>query len=86
MQRAKNHGLSNVSFRQADIFNLLFDDESFDHVFVCFVLEHLEHPLEALKKLMRVLKKGGTITVIEGDHGSCFFHPETEAARKAWNS
>jgi hypothetical protein len=33
-----------------------------------------------------VLKKDGTITVIEGDHGSCFFHPETEAARQAWNS
>jgi hypothetical protein len=33
-----------------------------------------------------VLKSGGTITVIEGDHGSCFFHPETEAAVKAWNS
>jgi len=72
MQRAKEHGVSNVTFRQADIFDLPFEDESFDHVFVCFVLEHLEQPLEALKKLMRVLKKDGTITVIEGDHGSCF--------------
>lgn len=86
MQRAKDHDISNVTFRQADIFNLPFEDESFDHVFVCFVLEHLEQPMEALKKLMRVLKKDGTITVIEGDHGSCFFHPETEAARQAWNS
>jgi ubiquinone/menaquinone biosynthesis C-methylase UbiE len=52
MQRAKEHGVSNVTFRQADIFDLPFEDESFDHVFVCFVLEHLEQPLEALKKLM----------------------------------
>src|SRR4051812_40183028 len=34
-------GLTNVEFRQADIFALPFTAESFDHVFVCFVLEHL---------------------------------------------
>ena len=26
-----------------------------------------------------------TITVIEGDHGSCYFHPETKEAVRAWN-
>jgi hypothetical protein len=31
---------------------------------------------------MRVLKPGGTITVIEGDHGSAFFYPESETARR----
>ncbi|MCC7576528.1 MAG: methyltransferase domain-containing protein [Methanomethylovorans sp.] len=85
-QRARDRSISNVTFRQADIFDLPFEDERFDHVFVCFVLEHLEQPLKALQKLKRVLKKGGTITVIEGDHGSCFFHPETEAALQAWRS
>ena len=33
-------GLTNVEFRQADIFALPFSAESFDHLFVCFVLEH----------------------------------------------
>ena len=65
----------------ADIFDLPFDDESFDHVFVCFVLEHLADPLGALRALRRVLKTGGAITVIEGDHGSTFFHPDSVAAR-----
>ena len=65
-------------------FNLPFADASFDHVFVCFVLEHLADPAGALASLRRVLKPGGTITVIEGDHGSCYFHPETPAARAAW--
>ena len=32
---------ANVQFRQADIFALPFAPGSFDHVFVCFVLEHL---------------------------------------------
>ncbi|MCK7574527.1 MAG: hypothetical protein MZV65_00385 [Chromatiales bacterium] len=33
--------------------------------------------------LKEYLKEGGTITVIEGDHGSVYFHPESEAAHKA---
>src|ERR1700730_18242059 len=41
-------GLTNVKFQQADIFALPFAAESFDHVFVCFVLEHLSRPVEAL--------------------------------------
>jgi len=78
-------GYRNVRFRQADITRLPFPDDSFDHVFVCFVLEHLPDPMAALTELLRVLRKGGSITVIEGDHGSCYFHPETPAARTAWD-
>lgn len=76
-------GLRNVTLRQADIFDLPFAPAAFDHVFVCFVLEHLARPVEALKALMAVLKPGGSITVIEGDHGSAFFHPDSEFARGA---
>lgn len=85
-ERAAGEGVKNVEFCVENIFDLPFEDESFDHIFVCFVLEHLKEPVKALTCLRRVLKKGGTITVIEGDHGSCFFHPETGEAVKAWNS
>jgi SAM-dependent methyltransferase len=73
-------GFKNVSFQAADIFNLPFPEASFDHVFVCFVLEHLRQPGEALRRLQAVLRPGGTVTVIEGDHGSTFFHPRSDAA------
>jgi ubiquinone/menaquinone biosynthesis C-methylase UbiE len=76
-------GFINVEFQQGDIFNLSFPDQSFDHVFVCFVLEHLKDPVEALVRLRRLIRPGGTITVIEGDHGSAFFHPESELAHRA---
>jgi len=75
--------LTNVTFREADIFSLPFEADSFDHVFVCFVLEHLGQPMEALTRLKRLLKPGGTVTVIEGDHGSTYFHPDSLAARAA---
>lgn len=73
----------NVTFQQADIFDLPFENESFDHVFVCFVLEHLPEPQLALRELKRVLKKQGTLTVIEGDHGSTYFYPDSRLAQKA---
>ena len=82
-ERVRRAGLANVELRQEDIFALPFAAESFDHVFVCFVLEHLAQPVAALTILKSLLRAGGTITVIEGDHGSTYFHPDSAAARAA---
>jgi SAM-dependent methyltransferase len=82
-RRIEAAGLRNVEFRQADVFAAPFAPRSFDHVFVCFVLEHLARPVQALEVLASVLRPGGTITVIEGDHGSAYFHPDSEDARAA---
>jgi SAM-dependent methyltransferase len=82
-RRADGAGVTNVEFRQGDIFDLPFDVESFDHVFVCFVLEHLSRPIAALAALQRLLRPGGSVTVIEGDHGSTYFHPDSAAAHAA---
>ncbi|HWQ62820.1 MAG TPA: methyltransferase domain-containing protein [Methanospirillum sp.] len=72
--------ISQVTFEQGDIRNLPYDDETFDHIFLCFVLEHLPEPGNALKELKRVLKFGGSIMAIEGDHGSVYFYPPSQAA------
>jgi ubiquinone/menaquinone biosynthesis C-methylase UbiE len=76
-------GINNVTVRWADIFHLPFPAASFNHVFLCFVLEHLARPVEALKALKHILKPGGTITVIEGDHGSASFYPDSDFAHQA---
>ena len=85
-RRAESAGLTNVAFAEADILALPFIPGSFDHVFVCFVLEHLARPVDALAVLRTMLKPGGTITAIEGDHGSAFFHPASQAAAAAINA
>jgi SAM-dependent methyltransferase len=87
-RRTHDAGLRDVTFIQADIYALPDPDgplaaATFDHVFACFVLEHLPRPDEALRRLRAMLKPGGTITVIEGDHGSTYFHPDSPAARDA---
>jgi len=82
-KRVEAEGFANVSFQQGDIFDLSFEPNSFDHVFVCFVLEHLAKPVDALTLLKEYIKPGGTITVIEGDHGSTYFHPDSLPAQRA---
>jgi trans-aconitate methyltransferase len=81
--RVEQAGHRNVEFQQANIFSLPFKAASFDHVFVCFVLEHLPQPIVALTILRTLLRPGGTLTVIEGDHGLTAFHPDNAAAREA---
>jgi ubiquinone/menaquinone biosynthesis C-methylase UbiE len=82
-RRIEAAGVANVDLVQADLFALPFEGASFDHAFVCFVLEHLARPVHALSVIGRLLRPGGTLTVIEGDHGSTFFHPDSAAAREA---
>lgn len=81
--RLAQAGLGPVTTQVADILGLPFAAARFDHVFLCFVLEHLPAPEAALMELRRVLRPGGSLTVIEGDHGSTLFHPECPAARHA---
>ena len=76
-------GIANVTFRQGDIFQLTFQAGSVDHILVCFVLEHLADPVGALATLKKFLKSGGKITVIEGDHGSAYFYPDSKEAHIA---
>ena len=81
-QRCEAAGITNVTFREANIFDLPFEPGSFDHLFLCFVLEHLPNPQEALAALLRFVKPGGTVTAIEGDHGSAYFHPDSPHAHR----
>ena len=81
-QLAKTEKLTNTQFLNEDLTRLSFKEASFDHIFLCFVLEHVPSPVQILTELKRVLKPNGTITVIEGDHGSVYFHPESKMARK----
>jgi SAM-dependent methyltransferase len=84
--RASLAGPADVTFLEGDLLTAPLATSSFDHAFVCFLLEHLAQPSVALAVLRRVVRSGGHVVIVEGDHGSCRFHPETSAARAVWES
>lgn len=89
LQKAKEEvedmGYANVKFRHENIMDHQLEPGSFDHIFICFLLEHMKQPVQALEHMIKLLRVGGTITLIEGDHSSGKWTPETEASRAAWN-
>ena len=81
-KRCRKAGIHNVNFIHADLYRMPFLPDSFDYVFVCFVLEHLPDPGSALQKVNEILKPGGSIIAIEGDHGSAYYYPRSHLAQK----
>ncbi|MDP6349643.1 MAG: methyltransferase domain-containing protein [Chloroflexota bacterium] len=76
--------VANVNLLRADLMTPPFKEGEFDVVLVSYLLEHVPDPARALAIMQRLLKPGGKLYVVEGDHGSCYFHPETDPARRAW--
>jgi ubiquinone/menaquinone biosynthesis C-methylase UbiE len=65
-QRAHSEGvLDRVSFRQADINELPFEDDCFDAVIVESVLAFVEDKEAAIRELIRVTKPGGYVGLNE---------------------
>jgi ubiquinone/menaquinone biosynthesis C-methylase UbiE len=62
---------------QADATALPFQDESFDHVWMMWFLEHVSAPLDVLREARRVLVPNGMITAIEVDYATCRAEPST---------
>lgn len=48
-----------IKIRQEDVYRLKAKDNSYDLIYLLEVLEHLDHPKEALAQIERVLKPGG---------------------------
>jgi ubiquinone/menaquinone biosynthesis C-methylase UbiE len=64
---------------RADATALPFGDESFDHVWMMWFLEHVSTPIAVLREARRVLVPNGMITAIEVDYSTCRAEPSTPA-------
>ena len=64
-QLAKEHDLPNLEYRLGDISSPPIDDNSVDLCIFSQALHHAERPEKALKEAFRILKKGGTMIVLD---------------------
>ena len=64
-QRAAEAGLDNVDARVADVYDMPFDDELFDVIFMIAVIGEIPEPDRALAECYRVLKPNGTLASSE---------------------
>ncbi|KAI5261403.1 hypothetical protein E4T47_09438 [Aureobasidium subglaciale] len=81
---AKQQNVTNVNFKEGDVYALPFPDESFDVVHAQQLLCHLPDPIKAIAELLRVTKKGGVLALREADTRAIFFYPELPLLKKNW--
>lgn len=80
---AHAHGVTNVRFETASVYELPYPDSSFDLVFSHALFEHLKEPSRALREFWRVLKPGGMVALRSPDWGGFLISPETPALNDA---
>lgn len=71
--------VGNVAYVQADAEKLPFPDDHFDCITIAFGLRNVTDKDAALRSMLRVLKPGGRLLVLE------FSKPETELLNKAYD-
>lgn len=74
---AKRRNLENIEYVQCDIYNLPFENSSFDAVFSHAVLQHLSNPQKAINEMYRVLKPHGVLGIRDDDADSLLIYPYT---------
>lgn len=72
-----------LSFEVGSIYEPRFAAGTFDAVFAHQVLQHLRHPVEALRQMRALLASGGVLGLRVLDWDSAIFYPESEAMRRA---
>jgi ubiquinone/menaquinone biosynthesis C-methylase UbiE len=60
-------GINNIEFKEGNIFNLPFDDNSFDLVWCRYVLQWVNEPIQAVAEFKRVTRPGGLVVCCHFD-------------------
>ena len=80
---AQRHGVQNVSFAVADVYDLGFPADTFDVVHAHQVLQHLAKPVTALREMRRVCTPGGIVAARDADYAAMTWYPP-QASLDRW--
>jgi len=76
-----------VDFRQGDVSDPPLADEewgTFDVAHARFILEHVADPRRVVKTMLRAVRPGGRIVLVDDDHGVMRFWPELPGWSDLW--
>jgi ubiquinone/menaquinone biosynthesis C-methylase UbiE len=73
-----------VKVDQGDALKLPYQDNRFDGAFICWLLEHVQNPVEILEEVRRVLRSGGVIYCNEVFNATFYLHPYSPATLQYW--
>jgi ubiquinone/menaquinone biosynthesis C-methylase UbiE len=73
------------TLHQMDAEHMNFADNSFDAIYICWVLEHVKHPLNVLKEAFRVLKPDGVIYCTEVQNNHLHLEPYSSFLMDYWD-
>ena len=65
-----------MSFEVGSVYELRFEDHTFDVVHAHQVLQHLTNPIGAIAEMVRVTKPGGVVAVRDADYHAMTWHPQ----------
>ena len=81
---AAERGATNVEGRPGDVYQLPFDDGSFDVVHAHQVLQHVSDPVRALVEMGRVAGPDGLVAARDADYAAMTWYP-ADPRLDAWN-
>lgn len=88
-ERAKQHlapqikeGRVNIALGNAE--TLPFASDSFDGAFICWLLEHVQNPVQILKEVKRVIKSEAIVYCTEVMNATFFVNPYSPATLQYW--
>lgn len=84
LRRARDSAAANLHFIQADAHALPFSDERFRTVYCRYLLEHVADPVEVLREMRRVLRRGGRALAQENNILINVFYPECPRFDAIW--
>lgn len=80
---AAERGIENATFETGTVYELPFEDASFDVAYANAVLFYVREPLRALTEMRRVLRPGGLAAVCDDDMGTMAMSPDRPELRLA---
>jgi phosphatidylethanolamine/phosphatidyl-N-methylethanolamine N-methyltransferase len=62
--KVEKYNLSHINLKVMDASNLSFNDDTFDHAFLGFVISVVPDPVRVMSEIKRVTKKNGNIVIL----------------------